>query len=329
MTEKRNPIEPISLEKVRTVSLRERPSKVSLDMAGRPWQPGGKLREFLQRLPNVLAGADLKEITARICAARRKQRTVLLAMGAHPIKVGLGPLIIDLLERGIFSGIALNGAGIIHDAEMAMAGQTSEDVAAALTNGSFGMVQETAEFLNRAIASHGTTRGLGAAVGTALLEAAPPYVNHSILAAGARLGLPVTVHVALGTDILHIHPSVEPGLTGTATHLDFRIFSRLVSSLEEGVYLNVGSAVLLPEVFLKALTLVRNLGHGVYNFTAVNMDFQRHYRPRLNVVERPTRDGGKGFELIGHHEIMLPLLAAAVIEALEARRPAGQEAAGS
>jgi hypothetical protein len=181
------------------------------------------------------------------------------------------------------------------------------------------MSHETADFLNQAIGQVGESDlGLGAAVGQALLRAKVPHIEQSILAAGVRLGVPVTVHVALGTDIIHLHPSVDPAATGTATHLDFRIFAGLVASLEGGVYLNLGSAVLLPEIFLKALTLVRNLGHQVRDFTTVNMDFSRHYRPLVNVVERPTQTGGKGFELIGHHEIMFPLLAAAVIESIDA-----------
>jgi hypothetical protein len=310
-------IEPISLKKVRTVHLQERPSKVSLEMSGRPWQQGQTLKEFLQRLPRILAAADLWEVTERICTAKREGGTVLLAMGAHPIKVGVSPQIIDLMERRVLSGVAVNGAGIIHDAEMALAGRTSEDVSETLVDGSFGMSRETAEFLNTAISRQRLAgQGLGAAVGQALLQANPPHLEQSILATGAKLGLPVTVHVALGTDIIHIHPSVDPAATGAATHLDFRIFARLISTLEGGVYLNLGSAVLMPEIFLKALTLVRNLGHSVNDFTTVNMDFQRQYRPRVNVVERPTRKSGKGFEIIGHHEIMLPLLAAAIIESL-------------
>ncbi|MFP3870425.1 MAG: hypothetical protein ACLFVT_06045 [Syntrophobacteria bacterium] len=317
---KRDPpaIEPISLEGVRTVPLHERTSKVSLEMAGRAWEAGQPLSEFLDRLPSILAAADLRRVVWRICEASRKKATVLLGMGAHPIKVGLSSVIIDLMERGILSGVALNGAGIIHDAEMALVGRTSEDVASGLMEGSFGMSGETADFLNKAIVGRGRLdQGLGVAVGQALHRENAPHVHYSILAAGFRLGLPVTVHVALGTDIIHIHPSVNPEATGAATHLDFRIFARLVSTLEGGVYVNLGSAVVLPEIFLKALTLVRNLGYHVQSFTTVNMDFHRQYRARVNVVERPTRGGGEGFELIGHHEIMLPLLAAAVIESLE------------
>ena len=310
---------PISLEGIRTSRLSERKSKVSLTDMGQAWDKGQPLSQFLKRLPSVLGASDLREVAQRICKAREGNRPVLLGMGAHPIKVGLNPVIIDLLERGVLSGVAMNGAGIVHDAEMALVGSTSEDVAASLADGSFGMSHETADFLNRAIGGERESDlGLGAAVGQALLRAKVPHIEQSILAAGVRLGVPVTVHVALGTDIIHLHPSVDPAATGTATHLDFRIFAGLVASLEGGVYLNLGSAVLLPEIFLKALTLVRNLGHQVRDFTTVNMDFNRHYRPLVNVVERPTQEGGKGFELIGHHEIMFPLLAAAVIESIEA-----------
>lgn len=309
---------PITLEGIRTSSLGERKSKFSLVDTGQIWDKGQPLSEFLRRLPAVLGAADLREVVQRVCKARAQDRPVLLGMGAHPIKVGLSPIIIDLMERGVLTGVAMNGAGIIHDAEMALAGRTSEDVAESLADGSFGMSHETADFLNRAIAQErGVDLGLGAAVGRALLRAKAPHIEQSIFAAGVRLGVPVTVHVALGTDIIHLHPSVDPAATGAATHLDFRIFAGLVASLEKGVYLNLGSAVLLPEIFLKAITLVRNLGHQVRDFTTVNMDFKRHYRPLVNVLERPTQGGGKGFELMGHHEIMFPLLAAAVIESLD------------
>jgi hypothetical protein len=319
MTEKKPNLKPISLEDVRAGHLHERESKVSLEMLGRTWEKGQTLKEFLDRLPSVLASADLQEVVGEIVRAHEREGTVLLGMGAHPIKVGLGPIIIDLMERGVLNGVAMTGAGIIHDAEMALAGRTSEDVAASLMDGSFGMSRETADFLNKAISTLGEPdAGLGKAVGQALLEADVAHVEQSILAAGTRLGVPVTVHVALGTDIIHIHPSVDPAATGTATHLDFRLFARIVASLDGGVYLNLGSAVLMPEIFLKALTLARNLGHNVQSIITVNMDFQRHYRPRVNVVERPTQGGGKGFELIGHHEIMFPLLAAAVIESIGA-----------
>jgi hypothetical protein len=307
----------ISLAGVRAVSLAERGGKVTLELVGRPWERGQPFSEFLRRLPRVLAASDFMAVAEAIATASRSTRMVVLGMGAHPIKVGLGPVIIDLMERGVLSGVAMTGAGIIHDAELALAGRTSEDVTAALADGSFGMSRETADFLNRAINRHRETkRGLGFLVGQALLESGAPDARWSIVATGARIGTPVTVHVAVGADIIHLHPSVDPGATGEASHLDFRIFARLVASLEAGVYLNLGSAVFLPEVFLKALALVRNLGYRVERFTTVNMDFQRHYRPRVNVVERPVSKGGKGYELIGHHEIMVPLLAAAVIELL-------------
>jgi hypothetical protein len=318
MSEDSHKNKPISLEGIRTSPLGDRQSKVSLADMGKSWDKGQPLSEFLRRLPSVLGAAALREVVGRICEARKLNRPVLLGMGAHPIKVGLSPIIIDLLERRVLNGVAMNGAGIIHDAELALAGVTSEDVAMSLADGSFGMSHETADFLNRAIAqARKGDLGLGTAVGRALLRAKPRHLEKSILAAGVRLGVPVTVHVALGTDTIHLHPSVDPGATGTATHLDFRIFAGLVASLEGGVYLNLGSAVLLPEIFLKAITLVRNLGHQVRDFTAVNMDFNRQYRPLVNVLERPTQQGGKGFELIGHHEIMFPLLAAAVIEAID------------
>jgi hypothetical protein len=318
MSESKYKNKPISLEGIRTSSLGGRKSKVSLADLGQSWDKGQPFAEFLKRLPSVLGAVSLREVVRRICKARELDRPILLGMGAHPIKVGLSPIIIDLMEKRVLSGVAMNGAGIIHDAEMALAGMTSEDVAASLSDGSFGMSHETADFLNRAIVQgKGGDLGLGAAVGRALLRVKAPHLEQSILAAGARLKVPVTVHVALGTDIIHLHPSVDPAATGTATHLDFRIFAGLVASLENGVYFNLGSAVILPEIFLKALTLVRNLGHQVQEFTAVNLDFNRHYRPTVNVLERPTQQGGKGFELIGHHEIMFPLLAAAVIESIE------------
>jgi hypothetical protein len=319
MTKDRDKPKPISLERIRTFTLGERHSKIALSSLGQVWTKGQSLYQFLERLPSTLGAADFREVVNRICRARAQGLPVLLGMGAHPIKVGLGPIIIDLMERSVLTGVAMNGAGIIHDAEMALAGKTSEDVAASLSDGSFGMSHETADFLNRAIVKErNADNGLGTSVGQALLRAGFPHVEQSILAAGVRLGVPVTVHVALGTDIIHLHPSVDPAATGEGSHLDFRILAGLVASLEGGVYINLGSAVILPEVFLKAITLVRNLGHQVQNFTTVNMDFSRHYRPRVNVVERPTQQGGRGFELIGHHEIMLPLLAAAVIESIEA-----------
>jgi hypothetical protein len=315
-------IKPIDLSKVRRTSLKERASKVKAEDFGRPWQAGGTMREWLASLPNILAGSDFQEVTGRWASAVVQGKTVILAMGAHPVKVGLNPIIVDLLKRGIIGAVAMNGAGIIHDAELAMVGATSEDVAAEIGTGSFGMAEETGSFLNRAIAE-GANRdeGLGRAVGALLLQERFPYNSLSILACACELGVPVTVHVAMGTDIIHVHPSADGAAVGKTSHLDFRIFAQLVSTLEGGVYINLGSAVIMPEVFLKALSLARNLGHTVKDITTVNMDFVRHYRPMTNVVNRPTLDGGKGFHLVGHHEIMFPMLAAAVIERLTEEVP--------
>jgi deoxyhypusine synthase len=234
------------------------------------------------------------------------------------IKVGLAPVVVDLLERGLVTGLMLNGAGCVHDLELAMMGRTSEDVAASLDAGSFGMAGETAERLNRAIRA-GAERGvgMGAAVGSELLAGDYPHRQRSILATAARLGIPVTVHVAIGTDVHHMHPGADGAALGATSFRDFETLTALVATLEDGVVFHVGSAVVLPEVFLKALSLARNLGHPVRRFTAVDLDFIRQYRPRTNVLERPTRLGGQGISLVGQHELLLPLLAAGVIEATQ------------
>jgi hypothetical protein len=311
-------IKPPSLTGIKTYSLKERQSKVSYENFGRAWEKGGSLRDFVDRLPDILAGRDLREVAAAWVKARRGGREVLLGMGAHPIKVGLNPVLIDLLRRELINGLALNGAGIIHDAEIAMVGRTSEDMDQELGCGRFGMAKETAEFLNEAISWGGRAGlGLGQAVGRRLLESDFPFKHLSFLATAAERDLPVTVHVAIGTDIIHLHPSVDPEALGAATHLDFRLFAALVSKLAEGMYLNLGSAVILPEVFVKALTLARNLGHRVEPIITVNLDFIQHYRPLTNVVRRPTMGEGKGYALTGHHELLFPLLAALVLEKWE------------
>ncbi len=311
-------ITPISLDKIRSYPLKERDSKVKIDDFGRAWNSGGSINQWLKSLPRILAGNDLREIVSSIIRAAASDRTIILAMGAHPIKVGLNPIILDLLNRGIISGVAMTGAGIIHDAEVAMAGNTSEDVAAEIGKGRFGMAEETGKFLNAAI-SEGAKQGvgLGKSVGAMLVREDFPYNHLSLLAGAYELDIPVTVHVAIGTDIIHFHPNVDGASIGTTSHLDFRIFASLVSTLNEGVFINLGSAVIMPEVFLKALSLVKNLGYEVRDFTTVNMDFIQHYRPMTNVVHRPTLESGKGYNLVGHHEIMFPLLAAAVIEGLD------------
>jgi hypothetical protein len=311
-------LEPLSLDGIKTYSLSERPSKVSQADFGAPWQPGGSFREFVDRLPRILAGETLREVVAAWVKARKNRRPVLLGMGAHPIKVGLSPIFIDLLHRGLITGVAMNGAGIIHDAEVAMVGRTSEDVDEVLGCGAFGMARETAEFLNRAIAWGAKEGlGLGQAVGRRLVESDFPHRDLSLVAAAAARDVPLTVHVAVGTDIIHLHPSVDPEALGAATHRDFRLFAALVSDLTDGVFINLGSAVILPEVFLKALTLARNLGHQASPLTTVNLDFVQHYRPLTNVVRRPTAGAGRGLALTGHHELLFPLLAALVIETME------------
>lgn len=314
------PIKPIALDGVTSYSLKDRRSKVGVDQFAEPWSPDGSVARWMRTLPRILAAGDFAQVVEGICTAVRGGRAVVLAMGAHVIKVGLGPVIIDLMERGILSGVAMNGACIIHDAEVAMVGRTSEDVAAVLGEGKFGMARETAEFLNGAV-NNGAARdeGLGLSVGRALSENGFPHNRSSILARAYELGVPVTVHVALGTDIIHFHPTADGAAIGKTSHTDFRIFARLVSGLEEGVFINLGSAVVLPEVFLKAVSLVRNLGHPVKRLTTVNMDFIRQYRSFTNVVHRPTLEGGKGYNLIGHHEIMFPLLAAAVLDRLRGK----------
>ncbi len=313
-------IKPISLDKVKTYSLKERKSKVGINDFADPWNKGDSILKWLDSLPDILCAKDLKEIIKEMVKAVEGDKMILLGMGAHPIKVGLSPIIIDLIEKGILKGIAMNGAGIIHDSEIAMVGHTSEDVARELRDGRFGMANETGAFLNKAISEgHKKGMGLGGSVGSMLIEKGFPFNRYSILAKAFELGVPVTVHVAMGTDIIHMHPDVDPSAIGSTSHRDFRLFARLVSQLEQGVFINLGSAVIIPEVFLKALSLVRNLGYNIYRFTAINMDFIRQYRSVTNVVQRPTMEGGKGFNIIGHHEIMFPLITSLLIESLNRR----------
>ncbi len=306
---------PLKLEGLTTYSLADRKSKVTREHFAKNWQKGKSFAEFLETLPDVLAGRDIKTVIDASAAAYNNQKVILFGMGAHVIKVGLNPIIIDLLERNVITAIAMNGAGIIHDFELAFSGKTSEDVAAALGDGSFGMARETCEHLGAAIhLAADENIGLGAAVGRYINQSGFPYADQSLLAAAERLKKPATVHVAIGTDIIHMHPAFDPEAAGKATHQDFRLFAAIVAELSQGVYFNVGSAVILPEIFLKAVSLVRNLGHTVSDLTTVNLDFIRHYRPMTNVVNRPTADHGRGINLVGHHEIMLPLIAAGIIE---------------
>jgi hypothetical protein len=308
---------PLNLSRVRTYSLKKRFSKVHKHLLGKKVRKGAQFRSFIQGLPDILAAQNLKAIAKKIAHAHRRNRTILLGMGAHPIKVGLSPLIIDFMERRIIHAVALNGAGIIHDFELAYWGETSEDVAASLKDGNFGMAHETGASLNRAIVEgYERKLGIGTAVGQAILKARLPHRRLSVLAAGAQLGVPVTVHIAIGTDIIHMHPNADGKALGEGSLNDFRTLASVVASLGDGVFLNFGSAVILPEVFLKALNLARNLGCPVRNLTTVNLDFLPHYRPLTNVVGRPTLHSGTGYHLSGHMEIMVPLLFAAILEEL-------------
>ena len=310
-------VAPIDPARVRTIPLATRPSKVMSAALGAPVRSGLTVRRFLAGLPDILAARELRAAADAIAAAVRRGRPVVLGMGAHPIKVGLGPVICDLMARGRLAAVAMNGACLVHDFELAWGGRTSEDVGPGLDRGLFGMARETGEFLNRA--THDGVAaglGLGRAVGDAILKARLPHRKTSILATAARLGVPATVHVAIGTDIIHMHPSADGAAIGEGSLRDFRLLAGVVGGLEGGVYLNLGSAVVLPEVFVKALNLARNTGRRVRRLTTVDMDFNRHYRPGVNVVARPTAAGGRGIQLTGHHEIMFPLLWAAAEEAL-------------
>ncbi|PIE32824.1 hypothetical protein CSA56_14095 [candidate division KSB3 bacterium] len=307
----------IDFSNVTTYSIFERTSLVQLESFASPWKKGESFSTFFASLPQILAGEQFQDVVQTVVKAVRNNRPVVFAMGAHVIKCGLSPIIIDLMERGIVSAVALNGAGIIHDFELAYTGSTSEDVAEAISSGEFGMGRETGYFLNEAI-NKGTKEGwgIGESVGRAIIASSPPHSKYSLLAAGVRLEVPLTVHLSIGTDIIHTHPNVNGAALGEGSHRDFTRFTGVVAELEGGVHFNIGSAVILPEVFLKAVSAARNLGFYLKHFTTVNMDFIRQYRPTQNVVLRPTADGGQGYTLIGHHEILIPLLSAAIIEQL-------------
>ena len=309
---------PVDLSKVTTYPLSRRKNKVKIADFARPPAPDGTFDDFLSSLPSILAAKELRELIEHIARAHTRGKPVVVMMGGHVIKCGLSPVIISLMECGIISAVAMNGAGSIHDFEVALIGETSEDVAENIQDGTFGMSEETGRLMNETIktaAEEGV--GLGEGLGNKLLAMSTDYVDYSILAAGVKLNLTVTVHVAIGTDITHQHPLADGAAIGETSFTDFRKFVSVVSELGDGgVILNLGSAVLLPEVFLKALTIARNLGYKVTNFTAANFDMIQHYRPRVNVVQRPTNTGGQGYSFTGHHEIMIPLLANAVMEKL-------------
>ncbi|HDL90387.1 MAG TPA: hypothetical protein ENG14_05740 [Thermodesulforhabdus norvegica] len=308
---------PLNLENFKTYSIYDRINKARVEQFSKLWSRNIKISEFINILPESFAADDLRKVIKHTANAITHGRTVLLGMGAHPIKVGLSPILIQALKNGVFTGFATNGAGLIHDVEVALCGGTSENVSAHIRNGSFGAVRETAEFIHGAIADglkRFPEKGLGWNVGRFVFDYDLPYRRYSIFATAYELDIPATVHVAIGTDIVHMHPKMDGAAMGALSHTDFRIFSHAVSTLDQGIYINLGSAVVMPEVFLKAVSLVRNLGYTLEDFATVNFDFQVHYRPLKNVVERPVAPKGKGYNLVGHHEIMFPLFLCAVME---------------
>ncbi len=303
----------MDFSKVRLIPIRKRKHKVKVDQFG-SIPEGDAFADFYDSLPDILGAKDIKSVAKAIARASHEGKEVILAMGAHPVKCGLSLLLIDLMERGILTSVAMNGAGSIHDFEIAYIGETSEDVAETLRDGSFGMVEETGRILNEAMKSGvKENMGAGASVGNHIINSGYEYIDLSIQAAGIKNGVDVTVHIAVGTDTIHVHPKADGAVLGKATYTDFMKFTEHIAKLEGGVYINLGSAVLLPEVFLKALSAVRNMGYKVYNFTAVNMDMSHQYRPTENVLKRPGLTGAQAFNLTGHHEIMFPLLASSII----------------
>jgi hypothetical protein len=318
------PIQPITLGAVRTYPISTRKSKIAAHDLAKPSPRAASIAKFLDSLPKILAAQDLRHLAASIQTARKHKRAILWGIGGHVIKVGLAPVLIDLMDKGYVSGIAMNGAALVHDFEIAMVGSTSEDVEAALAEGQFGMAAETGWGINEmAKLAHRLHLGYGEAAGQYLTSGIvePKHAELSLLVAAYKKRVPVTIHAAIGTDIPHMHPSAEGAALGAASFHDFRLFCALVQQMDAGgVYLNWGSAVLLPEVFLKAVSVVRNLGIHLRSITTANFDFIQHYRPMMNVVKRPTaasnRKSGevsKGFAITGHHELLLPLLAAALV----------------
>ena len=309
--------EDFDLSGIRTYPLASRQSKARAEDFGRPVKPGGSFGAWFDSLPAILGAADLRRVVDAIVAARMRGAGIVWGVGAHVIKTGVSPVLIDLMERGYVSALAMNGAGIIHDFEIALSGATSEDVDEALGPGRFGMAEETGTQLNEAIGAARTAgKGLGQGVAEFLARRNPPHASRSLSVAAHRLGIPITVHVAIGTDIIHMHPAASGADIGETSLRDFRYFTSWVARLAGGVYLNCGSAVILPEVFLKAVALARNQGASLEGLTTVNIDFLRMYRPQTNVVSRPIAGtNGTGISLVGHHEILIPLIAAAVIEA--------------
>ncbi|HZS07755.1 MAG TPA: hypothetical protein VFD58_23160 [Blastocatellia bacterium] len=310
--------QPVDLSRISTYPLNSRLSKVTVREFARPLtdDEARQSAALIDSLPDILAAESLRAVAAAIARAKNQGRAVIWGIGGHVIKTGLAPILIDLMKRGFVSSIAMNGSGVIHDFEIALIGSTSEDVDEALSTGAFGMAEETGRLINEAIRRGAADDiGLGETIGRSLSEMQPQFAEYSLLHEAYRLKIPVTIHVTIGADIIHLHPHADGAAIGATTHRDFRLITSIVKELDGGgTYLNVGSAVTLPEVFLKAVTVVRNLGHSLRDFTTVNFDFIQHYRPLTNVVRRPVAAGaGEGFQITGHHELMIPLLAAAVI----------------
>jgi hypothetical protein len=307
---------PIDFEKINTYELASRPSKVTVKDFSEPVGADDSIRSFLEKLPNILAVRHLREIAGQIRRARQLNKPIVWGIGGHIVKTGLAPVLIDLLRQGYVSAIAANGSVLVHDTEIAMVGFTSEDVDASLGKGDFGAARETGEILNEAAKSGATDEiGLGEAMGRAVSALNPPNAEVSILCQAYQNKIPFTAHLAIGADIGHFHASSDGAALGKTSHTDFRLFCSIVKEINGGgVYLNLGSAVILPEIFLKAVTVVRNLGYPLADFTTANFDFIQGYRPNTNVVRRPTAGGaGRGFSVTGHHEIMIPLLAAQIL----------------
>jgi hypothetical protein len=308
--------QPYDLSGIKTYPLKSRTSKVATDLFCRPHKEGGTVFEFLHNFSDILAARDLKDLAQAIINAKNNGNAIIWGIGGHVIKTGLSPVLIDLMDKDLVSALAMNGACLIHDFEIAMIGSTSEDVDAQLQTGAFGMAEETGHDINQAIAE-GVADGLGIgeSLGRYLSGLNPPFGKYSLLLQAYLRRIPVTVHVTIGADIIHNHPKVSPSAIGEGSHRDFRLLASMVGGLNEGgVYLNCGSAVTLPEVFLKCVALVRNSGQPLRNFTTANLDFIQHYRPRENVLKRPVKDGGRGIAITGHHEIIIPLLAAWLVE---------------
>jgi hypothetical protein len=310
------PYEEFDLSGVHTYPLASRQSKARAEDFAKPVARGGSFEAWFDSLPSILGAADVRRVVDALVAAKKRGAGIVWGIGAHVIKTGVSPVLIDLMERGYVSALAMNGAGIIHDFEIALSGATSEDVDEALGPGRFGMADETGTQLNEAIAAARAARkGLGEGVAEFLASSDPPHAARSLTVAAHRLRIPITVHVALGTDIIHMHPAASGADIGETSLRDFRYFTTCVAQLTGGVYLNCGSAVILPEVFLKAVALARNTGVSLEGLTTVNIDFMRMYRPQTNVVSRPVAGtNGTGISLIGHHEILIPLIAAAIVE---------------